>query len=233
MVLNIALWIWTGSLLTASLPGIALVAVCAGLVVLSKHMPRKTLAGAQAAARWQAFKTYLQDLTRYSDVEKQKEIWDQWLPYAIAFGVDKQYVDAFAAVEAPVPTWYMPSMGSGRGWSGFDLPRRYGVPVSSVGGSVPGVETVPSAGTGGGPRLTLDNMSRDLSSGFANMSQGMGQSLAIASRSFALQPLGADLASGLGDGFKFAFHVVRIVGFFSGGGSGGGRGGGGGSGGFK
>lgn len=60
------------------------------------------------AARWLAFKRYLKDIDRYTDLTAQKEIWDRWLPYAIAFGVDKEYIRKFEKVDAPAPGWYIP-----------------------------------------------------------------------------------------------------------------------------
>ena len=230
MVLNIALWIWTGNLLIASLPGIALVAVAAGMVLLSRYMPCKTPAGAEAAARWQAFKTYLADLGKYADVEQYTQIWDRWLPYAIAFGIEKQYVDAFKAIDAPVPDWYIPT----RGWTVNDRGPVYSdAPIPRMSGSSASMERMPSIGGGGGPRMSLGRMSRDFGGGFSDMSIGMGHSLDVAMRGMTFGTLGSDLAAGLGDGVKAAFYVVQVVGVFSGGGSGGGRGGGGGSGGFR
>ena len=92
----------------AALPGIGLAATAFGFLLLSRFMPRKTDHGAELAVRWQAFKSYLRDIDRYSDLEEQKALWDRWLPYAIAFGVDKQYIRKFEKVNAPAPGWYIP-----------------------------------------------------------------------------------------------------------------------------
>jgi len=93
----------------AVLPGIGLGIVAIGLIILARYMPRKTDKGAEAAARWRAFRTYLKNIDKYSDLEAQKRIWDQWLPYAIAFGIDKDYIRKFTAVNAPSPGWYIPT----------------------------------------------------------------------------------------------------------------------------
>ena len=237
MVINVCLWIWTGHLLTASLPSIALVVVAVGMVLLSRHMPCKTPAGAEAAARWRAFKRYLTDLGKYADVGQYSAIWDRWLPYAIAFGVDKQYVAAFEAVEAPLPAWYVArnrSTWRDRGPDYFEwtVPRGSTASASRVGPSV-STDTVPTIGRAGGPKMSLSRLSHDFGGGFGNMSSDMGRGLFVATQGLGLDTLGPDLASGLGDGAKFAFYVFQIVGVFSGGGSGGGGGGGGGSGGFE
>ena len=93
----------------AALPGFGLGVVALGLLMLARYMPRKTDHGAEEAAKWNAFKTYLRHIDKYSDLESQKEIWDRWLPYAIAFGIDKQYIHKFEKVQAPAPGWYIPS----------------------------------------------------------------------------------------------------------------------------
>ena len=72
----------------AALPGVGLAATAFGFLLLSRFMPRKTALGSELAARWQAFKSYLSDIDRFSDLEEKKELWDRWLPYAIAFGVE-------------------------------------------------------------------------------------------------------------------------------------------------
>ncbi|MEI2420444.1 hypothetical protein V6O07_09225, partial [Arthrospira platensis SPKY2] len=93
----------------AILPGFGLGVTAVGFLILGRYMPRKTDKGAEIAARWQAFRTYLKDIQRYGgDLEQQKAIWDRWLPYAIAFGVDKEYIRQFEAVNAPAPGWYVP-----------------------------------------------------------------------------------------------------------------------------
>ena len=92
----------------AALPGVGLAVTAIGSLILARFMPRKTDKGAEMAARWQAFKRYLRDIDRYSDLDEQKELWDRWLPFAIAFGVDSRYIRKFEAVDAPAPGWYIP-----------------------------------------------------------------------------------------------------------------------------
>ena len=38
-----------------------------------------------AKAGYDSVELWLRDIDKYSDIEAQKEIWDRWLPYAIAF----------------------------------------------------------------------------------------------------------------------------------------------------
>jgi len=110
-------------------PAVGLGITAIALIVVAQYMPRKTDKGSEEAARWQAFKTYLRKIDKYSNIEEQKEIWDRYLPYAIAFGIDREYMDKFAQVDAPIPGWYFPSptlYGPYRGWY-------YGTPYGSPG----------------------------------------------------------------------------------------------------
>jgi hypothetical protein len=194
-------------------PGVGLGITAIALIAVANFMPRKSDKGSEEAARWQAFKTYLRDIDKYSDIEAQKEIWDRYLPYAIAFGVDKQYMAKFAKVDAPIPGWYFPSptmYGPYRGWY-YGTP--YGVPGPSGGGM---------SEQGGGMGGTLSDASRGMGTSMAAMSAGMGAMLSSASSTFTSRPASSSSGGGWSGG-----------GGFSGGGFSGGGGGGGGGGGFR
>ncbi|MEZ4657553.1 MAG: DUF2207 domain-containing protein [Caldilineaceae bacterium] len=214
----------------AVLPAIGMGATALGLLILSRHMPRKTDGGSETAAKWRAFRTYLRNIDRYSDVESQKEIWDRWLPYAIAFGIDREYIRAFEAVEAPAPGWYFPSPEVygpyrrgyyGRPWIG---PRTGS--GREAGGSGPifqGGERSPGGG--------LSDMSRGLGTSLAGMSAGLSTMLNSASSTMTSRPV--ETSSGSGWSGSSNSGGWSGGGGFSGGGSFGGGGGGGGGGGFS
>jgi len=87
--------------------GLTLAAVM--LVVVGQAMPTKTKVGAEAAARWRAFKRYLQQIEQYTELQTATELFEKYLPYAIAFGLERSWVKKFARVETtPIPTWYYP-----------------------------------------------------------------------------------------------------------------------------
>jgi len=202
----------------AVLPGIGLGIVAIGLIILARYMPRKTDKGAEAAARWRAFKTYLENIDKYSDIEAQKGIWDQWLPYAIAFGIDKDYIRKFTAVNAPSPGWYIPTPSM---YGPFHQ-QYYGTPwhgPSGGGGSVPDIGGM---GESGGLVGGLSDASRGLGASLAGMSAGLGAMLSSASSTMTSRPSSSSSSGGWSSG----------GGGFSGGGSFGGGGGGGGGGGF-
>jgi uncharacterized membrane protein len=197
----------------AVLPGIGLAITAIGLLILARFMPRKTTSGAEAAARWEAFKRYLKDIDQYADMDEQKPIWDRWLPYAIAFGVDKQYIRQFEAVDAPAPGWYIPSPTLYGPYH-----RRYYETSSGEGPSVDmgGGTRVGRGSPGGG----LSSASRGMGASLAGMSVGLGTMLSSAGSTFTSRPSSSSSGGGWSGGG------------FSGGGSFGGGGGGGGGGGF-
>ncbi len=87
------------------MPTVALFIVGVAFYRLAKAMPVKTKAGAEAAARWQAFRRYLAQLDRYERVEAARGIFEQYLPYAIAFGLEKTWVQRWTTAQQAPPTW--------------------------------------------------------------------------------------------------------------------------------
>ena len=84
----------------------------AGLLLLggvllwsAPHMPQRTRAGALAAQRWAAFRRHLTGLTTGADAAGGDE-FQRYLPYAVAFGLDRAWMERFAATGAPAPGWY-------------------------------------------------------------------------------------------------------------------------------
>jgi len=93
----------------------------AGLVALiaGRGMPVRTAAGAETKARLEAFKRYLQSIERYVDLKSAASQFDRYLPYAIAFGLDRSWIQKFSTVDTPAPAWYIPfSLADGAGGSG-------------------------------------------------------------------------------------------------------------------
>jgi hypothetical protein len=146
---------WIGSEAAAIWAVVAVLVLLAGaLQWLSKYMPRKTEKGAEAAARWRAFKRYLEDIERYEELGDHTEIFDRYLPYATAFGLEQSWVRKFAEVDAPAPEWFGPMMGGGGFPSmprGGYHPRRGPGPVivwGGPGGSGPRGDSGGSGGAG-------------------------------------------------------------------------------------
>jgi uncharacterized membrane protein YgcG len=169
------------------------------LLVGGQYMPVKTVAGAEAAARWLAFRTYLTRIEQLTDLSKAAELFDRYLPYAVAFGLSQSWVRKFSGLaNVPSPVWYGPYRGPGM--------RPVGAGPAAAGGGP--LASPPAAGAGGG----LQGLSEGMAGGLQSMSSGLTQMLNSAGRVLASAP--ASSGSG-GGGF-------RGGGFSRGGGGGGG-----------
>lgn len=175
--------------------------ICTVVVwVFAKHMPQRTHKGAQEQKKWEAFRNYLEDLTRFTDMDTAKEKYEKYLPYAIAFGVEKHWTQRFEDLTVPAPDWYHPPviiMGS----------PSTGPIGGGLGGGIPGG----LSGGGGGGGFSLDSLSNSLFSSLGDISNVMTSAPSSSGS-------GSHGAFGGGGGFS--------GGGFSGGFSGGGGGGG-------
>lgn len=86
----------------------ALVVALFGLALrfVSPYAPRKTEKGAEEAEKWRAFYRYLDDIEKYDKIQDSSGIFEKYLPYATAFGLDTSWVNKFARYNTPAPTWY-------------------------------------------------------------------------------------------------------------------------------
>jgi uncharacterized membrane protein YgcG len=158
--------------------GVGVAAVA--LIIVGQAMPVKTRKGSEEAAKWKAFKRYLQDIERYAKLEEATDQFDRYLPYAIAFGVERTWINKFASVPAtPVPIWYFPVWTSG---------HRIGE------GARPS--------TRGGQAPSLDGMSRGIGSGLAGMSAGLTSMLNTASSTLVSRPQSSGGGGWSGGGFS-------------------------------
>jgi uncharacterized protein (TIGR04222 family) len=107
-------------------PFLMLVPVGVGALVMSRFMPRRTLRGAIEAAQWRAFARGLsardgQDGAVPTQRGEASEL-HHYLPYAIALGVDKEWLNRFNTIGAPAPSWFdmrdTPIIIGSPGWSG-------------------------------------------------------------------------------------------------------------------
>ncbi len=111
---------FSGDAILVLLPIAASLVLSFVLLRLSRAMPRKTQAGAEAAAKWAAFRRYLDDIEKYEQLAESKAIFDRNLPYAVAFGLQESWVGKFARVQAPTPGWFEGLPGGGFGGDIFD-----------------------------------------------------------------------------------------------------------------
>ncbi len=198
---------------------------------LSNAMPQKTIAGAESAAKWRAFQKYLDQIDDRRDIAESKDIFDKYLPYAVALGLAESWVQKFAYVQAPTPQWYGgggPLIGDGRTVIIGDGGNRRR--AQQRGGSWTMIPGAPGSPGGGGQAGGSDGFNIP---GMQDISDSAGGGLQSGSDSF-FDMLGtvAKAFEGAGSG-SGSFGSSR--GGFSGGGSrgGGSRGGGGGGGGRR
>ena len=201
---------WGGVLFVTD--GVRMLPAAVGLVLaggcwrLAGAMPRKTQAGADAAAQWQAFRRYLADTKRFEKLDNARHIYHQYLPYATAFDLDQQWIAAFDAVwdPPPAPAWWEP--------------RPYGPVIDAPTGSPDNIPQVVLRGA--------SNVGRGTTWGGFNMdwSSPAGVQLASNLTATSLQSSSNDLATFL----KVAVTVLQVGSAFAGGGRSGGSFGGGG-----
>lgn len=86
-------------------PFLGVAAGAAAFIAAGLAIPAKTKIGAKEAVQWEAFKRFLHDMTP-REVEKYKLQFAHWLPYAVAFGVEKEFVKRFAATDTAKPKWW-------------------------------------------------------------------------------------------------------------------------------
>lgn len=167
------------SFATALCPAIALGVTGIAIFLAGQHMPAKTQKGAEAATKWLAFKKYLEEIERYADLEKSSDIFEQYLAYAIVFGLERSWIRKFTAVpHTPIPAWYFPTMMVGR--------------------------RTARGGTGEGAGIpSLEGMSGGLSGGLESMSSGLTRMLT--STQTVLQSTRSSSSSGGGGGFSGGF----------------------------
>lgn len=194
---------------------------------LSGAMPRKTAAGAEAAAKWRAFRKYLDEIEKYERIDGAPEIFDKYLPYAVAFGLEHSWVQKFASVQTLSPAWFGGLGGGALGGEVFDLDpspgRRYGRRRGGFGG---GTVIIPGGGDFGGfGGMGGGRRGGDGGGGSGFDFPGLPDLQGSSDRA------GRSLQSSSNDFFDMLDTAASVFGGFSGGGRGGGWGGGGGFGG--
>lgn len=147
------------------------VATAIAFFVIARHMPVRTRAGAEMRMRIAAFKRYMENIEKYTDVKAATDQFARYLPWAIAFGLERTWVRRFAAVDAPAPIWYAPYPYSRRPMR--RRPTVIGGPLAAGASAAAGsdVGDVSDAARSGG--------------GLADIERGMAGGLANFEKSFA------------------------------------------------
>jgi uncharacterized membrane protein len=154
-----------GSVLGASLDMTPLPFLIAGalsgviVILFGRIMPARTVSGARAVERVLGFEEFLRRVEgeRFERLVKTPEMFERFLPYAMAFGVERKWARAFQGIYREPPTWYVGTSHGPFDLNGFssrlgDLSSRTSSAMSSSprssGGS--GFSGGSSGGGGGG-----------------------------------------------------------------------------------
>lgn len=143
-----------------------------GLVVLfTRLMPRATLKGANAKAHARGFAHFLKTREQYHEWFAQQhapqEIFEEYLPYAVALGLEADWIRSFNKILQAPPDWYvdsdptMDSFSRSFGWSSYTMAHSVSTPYRESsssgttwggggGGSSWGGDSGFSGGGGGG-----------------------------------------------------------------------------------
>ncbi len=186
-----------------------------------------TRKGAEAAAKANAFYEYMEHPDKFEQGDKTPEKFEEYLPYAIAFGFENTWIGRFRHVpDQPIPTWYYPVYRGGVFGTGYrrGQPHPYtqfrgmgGNPAGTpnFGGLSGGTSDKPTPGGG----FSLDSMSEGLSGGLNEISSGLSGMLNSASSAFVSRPAPPPPSTwnsgGSGDGFDWGSTRSRSSGYRS------------------
>lgn len=92
-----------------------LAALLTGVIMIgfAQIMPARTVAGARSLEKLMGFEEFLRrvDGERFERVVKTPELFEKYLPYAMAFKVEKRWAHAFQDIYREPPQWYSGSAG--------------------------------------------------------------------------------------------------------------------------
>jgi uncharacterized membrane protein YgcG len=210
------------------------------VLIIAPKMPLRTRKGADMKMRVDAFKRYLQNIEKYENLKESADKFDAYLPWAIALGIDKTFIQKYAAANIPAPDWYEPYPGPvvmQSPYGGYGYPRR-NYPAGGSTGSFPSKQShtpditgaAQNEGQGG-----IGGLDKSLGAGLSNMSAGLTGMFTAVSSAMTSVPAPVVTSSSGGSSWHSSsggWSSGSSGGWSGGGGSFGGGGSGGGGGGF-
>jgi len=116
-VLGVVGGLWLADALTLSPVTAVLAAVGTALPIVGfgLFMPARTVKGARVLEQVLGFEEFLErvESDRYKRMITSPEMFERFLPYAMAFGVEKKWASAFEDIYREPPDWYRGQWGSG------------------------------------------------------------------------------------------------------------------------
>jgi hypothetical protein len=103
---------WVSTVLNGAITGLV---IC----VFGWFMPARSVTGARAVAKIRGFKNFLGrvEQDRIERLQSAPQLFEKYLPYAMALRVDTKWAEAFAGIAVPPPDWY-------KGKNGDSLPGK-------------------------------------------------------------------------------------------------------------
>ncbi|HLL81880.1 MAG TPA: DUF2207 domain-containing protein [Longimicrobium sp.] len=137
-------WVSAGALAAGGM-GSAII-----LFIFSRIMPARTSDGARAREAALGFREFLSrvESDRYRKMITSPEMFEQYLPYAMAFGVEGRWARAFEDIYREPPQWYRGS-GTGR-FHATGFSQRMSAMSSTAGSTMSSSPSSSSSGSGGG-----------------------------------------------------------------------------------
>lgn len=143
---TVRMWWAAGGFVALFTLNILLAAV---LFVLSRIMPKKTLAGAEARRQGLGLKSFLESQERQlAFQEKEIFLFEKLLPYAIVFGVAKIWAKRFEHLTTYQPDWY--ESGSSHSLTSYALVNSLNNNLSTIQSSYVATSTSSSSGFSSG-----------------------------------------------------------------------------------
>ncbi|MFA6098394.1 MAG: DUF2207 domain-containing protein [Patescibacteria group bacterium] len=118
LILPIGFFIFIG--FSNSLAGFSMIAIGMIAMIFSRAMPRRTKKGAEAHEHILGFKWFLsvtetERLKFHNAPDKSPKQFEEFLPYAMALGVENEWAKQFAGIYLTPPDWYEGRVGTAFG----------------------------------------------------------------------------------------------------------------------
>jgi len=160
--------------------GIVLIVDGLSARLLLARSNERTVKGAEAAAKWSAFKRYLENAPNLeAKLGVNIENFSRYLPYTIAFGLDQSWISRFSREpDVSAPTWYVPYVPYPYS---FDSPSALPFDFDNDGPLTSG-GALPNVGA------SLDSLSQGLSNSLESISTGLSDMLNSAAAALDSRP---------------------------------------------
>jgi uncharacterized membrane protein len=145
---GLALFFWAQVIIL----GLSLIWCSFFVFLFGMIMPRRSVTGAREAAAWRAFRLYMEELMRRPQLAQPTQVFSEYLPYAIVFGISKKWTRALSAkagFQSP-DWWYGGGVTAYAASSGASFSRAFSSAISDFYSRVSSSFSTSSSGNGGG-----------------------------------------------------------------------------------